>query len=92
MVVLSTWFCKPPLGLVCLVWFVWFVWFGLIGLIDLVIWLFGFGFGNLVCVSVEINPLAWDAIFLRAMCSASADGNDRSALHRAPNPHPAHRR
>ena len=33
-----------------------------------------------------------DAIFLRAMCSASADRNDRSALHRAPSPHPAHRR
>ena len=64
MVVLSTWFCKPPLGLVL---------FGLFGLIDLVIWLFGylviwlfgFGFGYLVCVSVEINPLAWDMQFVK---------------------------
>ena len=51
-----------------LVWFVWFGLFGLFGLIDLidlVIWLFGFGFGYLVCVSVEINPLAWDMQFVK---------------------------
>ena len=50
----------------------------------MVIWLFGFGY--LVCVSVEINPLAWDMQFVkRPMHTQYAMGysRGRSTLHPA---------